>query len=100
MIKALNGSLITSIASEEEIVPMEYSEDGDLKPAGRSEFNFFLVSGSVQTGVGPSISPAGYTHATWGTAGNTWKHTASPENIENSNRNIRSKGVGTFNIFW
>jgi hypothetical protein len=111
MIKVLNGSLVTTTANEEAIVPFYINEDGEHKVAGRHTFFFVLVSGSVKTLVGESpTSPTldGITAATWSTAGDKWFHTASPEAdppgfpgvADVSKRNIRAVGAATFNIFW
>lgn len=111
MIKVLNGSLVTTTATEEAIVPYYIDEDGNHKVAGRHTFFFELVSGSVQTLVGDSpTSPTldGNTAQTHSTVGDKWFHTASPEGPDGANtniadaskRNIRAKGAATFNIFW
>lgn len=112
MIKVLNGSLVTTTANEEAIVPYYINEDGEHKVAGRHTFFFVLVSGSVKTLVGESpTSPSldGITAATRSTAGDKWFHTASPEGssetgvvgtADQSKRNIRAVGAATFNIFW
>lgn len=103
MIKVLNGGTVSSKASEEDVVPMRITDQGEYVPAGRHTFFFVLLTGSVQTSVGVSITSctlAGQTFDIWQTAGDKWFHTASPDLQDNSTSNIKSKGVGTYKIFW
>ncbi len=101
MIKCLNGSLVTSIAAEQSLVPMENEdgEDAGYIPAGRNEFIIIWRSGSLQFSVGSAINPTGFTHDTLTAAGSIIL-TASPELLEGGVRNIRVKGSGTFFISW
>lgn len=101
MIKVLNGGLITSTAAENTVVPVEASEsDGGYSKAGRHEFMFQLISGSVQMSRGTGISPPGYTSDTISTAGDRWIMTVAPELTDGGIRNMRIKGVGTVRITW
>lgn len=100
MIQAVNGSLVTTDATDQEIVPMEIDADGEMSPAGRDIFGFEWVSGSVQMGVGVPIDDGDFVHAAHTAAGDKWFHTASPSLTENHPGNIRGKGVATFRIYW
>lgn len=100
MIQVLNGGLLTTDATDQEIVPMELGDDGELSPAGRNIFLFELVSGSVQMGVGVAIDDGSFVHAAHATAGDKWLHTASPSLTEDHYGNIRGKGVATTRIYW
>lgn len=100
MIQVVNGSLVTTDATDQEIVPMVLGADGEMKPAGRDVFGFELVSGSVEMGVGVPIDDGDFNHATHSTVGDKWFHTASPSLTEDHIGNIRGKGVATFRIYW
>lgn len=102
MIKVLNGGLVTSTAIEQDIVPMDRTAEGDFVPAGRAQFMFELISGSVQSCVGSTIGtpPTGYTIDTITAAASKWIHTAQPA-LENMGMfNIRFKGVATVRVTW
>jgi hypothetical protein len=98
--QVLNGSLVTTDATDQEIIPMELNADGDLVPAGRTIFTFSLVSGSVKMGVGTEIDDGDFVHATNSTAGDKWLLTASPSLEQDWHSNLRGKGVATFKIYW
>ena len=102
MIKVLNGGLVTSTAIEQDIVPMDFDAEGHLVPAGRAQFMFELISGSVQSCVGPTIGtpPAGYTVDTITVAASKWIHTAQPALEDGGRFNIRFKGVATVRVTW
>lgn len=101
MIQVLNGGLVTSTAAEQTLVPMEPSESpGGYAKAGRHEFMFQLISGSIQMARGTTVSPSGFTSDTISTAGDKWIITTAPEFLEGGIRNIRIKGVGTVRVTW
>lgn len=100
MIQVVNGSLVTTNGTDQEIVPMVLGDDGEMKPAGRDVFGFEWVSGSVQMGVGVPIDDGDFVHAAHSTSGDKWFHTASPSLTEDHPGNIRGKGVATFRIYW
>ncbi len=100
VINVLNGSLVTTDATDKEIIPLQEDSTGSLVPAPRTTFFFELVSGSVKMGVGDAIDLAGYTHASHATAGDKWFHTAEPSTEVDWRSNLRGKGVATFNIYW
>lgn len=91
-----NGQLITTTATQVDIVPVELNEQGEQFVSGRNTFFFELKSGSVQTCVGVEIPAA---TATKSTAGDKWFHTATPASTNNYD-NIKAKGVATFWIHW
>lgn len=99
MIQVVNGSLVTTDATDQEIVPMVIDADGEMKPSGREIFGFEWVSGSVQMGVGVPIDEGDFVHAPHAAAGN-WFHTASPSLTPDHPGNLRGKGVATFKIYW
>lgn len=104
MIKALNGSTVTLVAGDEDIVPYSSTPEGDLKVAGRHTFNFKLLSGTLlmTVGVNSLTVPTGFSALTsHSTAGETWTHTASPEEKDGGKSNIHASGAGaTFQITW
>jgi|SRR5688572_1339388 len=99
MIQVLNGSLLTTDGTQQDIIPMEVNEEGTLVRASRNLFCFELVSGSVQMGVGADIDQGDFVHAAHATVGEKWFHTASPE-ADGGNTNIKAKGVATSKVYW
>lgn len=100
MIQVVNGSLVTTDATDQEIVPMDIGTDGEMKIAPRNIFCFEWVSGSVQMGVGFPIDDGDFVHAAHAAAGDKWLHTASPSLAADHPGNLRGKGVATFRIYW
>lgn len=102
MIKALNGSIVTLTATDEDIIPYDIDAEGNPKLAGRNAFVLTWVSGTVKTCVGKSTTnpPAGFTIESYAAAA-TWIHTASPEEKDGGTSNIHASGAAaTFNITW
>lgn len=99
--QVFNGKTIT-IDSDEDIIPVYYDDSGEVKAAGRTDFWFVLISGSVRTTVGASLdeSPA---DTPWSTAGDKWFHTASPSlnTLEDGfYGNLRADGSGVVRVLW
>lgn len=46
--QVFNGKTIT-IDTDEDIIPVYYDDSGEVKVAGRTDFWFVLISGSVRT---------------------------------------------------
>jgi hypothetical protein len=102
MIKALNGSVVTLTATDEDIVPYEMHSGGLLKVAGRNNYLLTWVSGTVKTAIGVSTTnpPTGYAVQSYSAAAN-WIHTANPSEEDGGTGNIHASGAGaTFNITW
>lgn len=104
MIKCTKNSLVTSVAVEETLVPVSPNDNDGYNVAGRHEFLFTWVSGSIQisegAGVNATLGDLPVTHGTLAAAGDKTIITASPELKDGGFRNIRMKGVGTFIISW
>lgn len=107
MIRAFNGEVVSSIATDQQLLPLEVTEDGLEVVAGRNKFNIKWVSGTFQVSkgipIGSAVSDRTPTFLTLSAAGEC-NITASPTDIAEdqlgSNRNIHVKGVGTFILTW
>ncbi len=98
MILVQKGQKITSTANEDEFLPLEPDDNGDLVPAGRTEFIFTWVSGSVQIAVGTPVNTSNA--VALAAAGDRRLLTISPQAGEGGYRNGRIVGAGVVAIDW
>lgn len=104
MITVFNGEILTSTATEDEVLFVEKDGNGNTVPAGRNLYTFTLKTGSVQMAVGKSVDTS--KAATWSTAGDKWLHTINNNGYapggpqEGNNDNLRVVGVATVAVTW
>ena len=105
MILVQKGQLLTSTATEDEVLFVELDENGQLQPAGRAKFDFSVVSGTVKVGVGKAIVAAAHADHTT-TAQQNFSITLSQLGTmteaakEGGPMNLRIVGVGVVSVTW
>lgn len=99
MILVKNGQNLTSTATEDEVLFTSPDEEGNQKPAGRQQFCFEMISGTIQCEVGKAVNTSLATsHST--TANSKWIMTLDPQDFEGGFRNLRVVGVGVVAVSW
>ena len=104
MIIVHNGENITSTATEDEVLFVELNDNGETVPAGRNQYLFEIVSGTVQVAAGKAVDTSKATSKT--TAGTKWVMTIANQGYgpngpqEGNKTNLRIVGVGVVAVTW